>query len=184
MEAVFGEKLSAFKFPDAGKIQGNFPDLTAKAERPLGFPTMSQLVTPKFPTHPNREFCRANRELFPAEQGKSLAESPADGIFGKERTDDREDLQNRWNQSIQLDQEPAIVVRKPGAATHLTPQNDQLMSECRILCLKPASRLEWRGQDGKDEAEQCKHYALTLGDSFNRSNADEVFGTHRSCSEP
>ena len=24
-------------------------------------------------------------------------------------TDDREDLQNRWNQSIQLDQEPAIV---------------------------------------------------------------------------
>ena len=27
-------------------------------------------------------------------------------------------------------------------------------------------RLEWRGQDGQDEAEQCKHGALTLGDSF------------------
>jgi hypothetical protein len=37
---------------------------------------------------------------------------------------------------------------------NLTPQYDQLTSECRILCLKPALRLEWRGQDGQDEAEQ------------------------------
>jgi hypothetical protein len=70
------------------------------------------------------------------------------------------------------------IVRKPGPARHLTPQNDQLMSERRVLCFKPALRLEWRGQDGQDEAEQCKHYALTLGDSFSRSNADGVFGTH------
>jgi hypothetical protein len=54
-----------------GKIQGNFGDLAAKARRRLSFPTISQLVTPKFPTHPNREFSGANRELFPAEQGKS-----------------------------------------------------------------------------------------------------------------
>ena len=52
------------------------------------------------------------------------------------------------------------------------------MSECRIFRLKPAPRLEWRGQDSQDEAEQCKHCALTLGDSFSRSNVDEVFGTH------
>jgi len=58
-------------------------------------------------------------------------------------------------------------------------QNDQLMSERRILCFKSAPRLGWRGQDGQDEAEQCKHCALTLGDSFSRSNADGVFGTHR-----
>ena len=56
----------------SGKIQGNFADLTAKAGRRLDFPTISQLVTPKFPTHPNREFSGANRELFPAEQGKNL----------------------------------------------------------------------------------------------------------------
>ena len=68
-----------------GKIQGNFADLAAKAGRRLGFPTISQPLTPKFPTHQNREFCGANRELFPAEQGKSLAKSPADGIFGKDR---------------------------------------------------------------------------------------------------
>jgi hypothetical protein len=80
--------------------------------------------------------------------------------------DDRDDLQNRWKPSIELDQEPAIVVRKPGAATHLTPQNDQLMSECCILCFKPALRLEWRGQHGQKEPDQCKHRALTLGDSF------------------
>src|SRR5665811_2034682 len=94
-------------------------------------------------------------------------------------TDDREDLHGRRKPSIQLDKEPAIIVRKSGPARHLTPQNNQLMSERRVLCFKPALRLEWRGQDGKDEAEQCKHYALTLGDSFSRSNADEVFGTHR-----
>jgi hypothetical protein len=33
------------------------------------------------------------------------------------------------------------------------------------------------GKHGQDEAEQCKHCVLTLGDSFSRSNADEVFGT-------
>ena len=47
-----------------GKIQGNFVDLAAKVGRRLSFPTITQLVTPKFPTHPNREFSGANRELF------------------------------------------------------------------------------------------------------------------------
>jgi hypothetical protein len=58
-------------------------------------------------------------------------------------TDDRDDLQDRRKPSIQLDKEHAIAVREPDSAAHLTPQNDQLMSECRILCLKPALRLEW-----------------------------------------
>jgi hypothetical protein len=39
------------------------------------------------------------------------------------------------------------------------------MPEYRILCLKPAFRLEWRGQNRKEEAEQREHRALTLGDS-------------------
>jgi type IV secretory pathway VirD2 relaxase len=82
------------------------------------------------------------------------------------RLDDREDLQNRRKPAIQLDKKPAVVVRQPDSALHLTPQNDQLMSENRILCLKSALRLEWRGQDGQDEAEQSEHGPLTLGDSF------------------
>jgi hypothetical protein len=65
-----------------------------------------------------------------------------------------------------LDKEPAVVVRQPDPALHLTPQNDQLMSENRILCLKPTLRLEWRGQNGQDEAKQSEHGPLTLGDSF------------------
>jgi RNA polymerase sigma-70 factor, ECF subfamily len=52
---------------------------------------------------------------------------------------------------IELDKEPAIVVCKLGPAAQLTPQNDQLMSECHVLCFKPALRLEWRGQDGQDD---------------------------------
>ena len=49
---------------------------------------------------------------------------------------------------------------------HLTPQNDQLMSENRILCLKSALRLEEQGQNGQDEAEQTRLGLQTLGDSF------------------
>src|SRR5450830_664558 len=44
-----------------------------------------------------------------------------------------------------------------------------MLSERRILCLKSDIRLEWRGQDGRDETEQGTHYPLTLGDSLSRS---------------
>jgi hypothetical protein len=37
----------------------------------------------------------------------------------------------------------AVAVRQPGSAPHFMAQNDQLMSERRVLCLKPALRLEW-----------------------------------------
>jgi hypothetical protein len=82
------------------------------------------------------------------------------------RLDDRDDLQNRQKPSIQLDQEPAVIVRQPDPAMHLAPQNDQLMSEHSILSLKSALRLEWRGQNGQDEPEQSEHDPQTLGDSF------------------
>jgi hypothetical protein len=53
--------------------------------------------------------------------------------------------------------EPAIVIRQPNLTVNLTPQNDQLMSERRVLCLKPTLRLEGRGQDGQaiPSANQC-----------------------------
>jgi hypothetical protein len=66
-------------------------------------------------------------------------------------TNDREDLQDRWKPTIEPDKEQAIVVREPNAAVQLTPQNDQLMSERRVLGFKPALRLEWRDQDGQCE---------------------------------
>jgi hypothetical protein len=68
--------------------------------------------------------------------------------------------------AIQPDKEPAIVVREWHPTPHLAPQNVQLMSEHRILCLKPALRLEWRDQDGQNEAEQRNHRPLTVSDSF------------------
>ena len=67
-------------------------------------------------------------------------------------TDESEDLHDRWKPTIQLDKEQAIVVREPDPAVQLTPQHDQLVSERRVLCFKPALRLEWRGQDGQDES--------------------------------
>jgi hypothetical protein len=82
-------------------------------------------------------------------------------------TDDRESsIENRRKPTIRLDQEPAVVVREPNLAPYLTPENDQLMSENRILCLKSAVRLEWQGQNGQDEAEQPEHGPQTLGDPF------------------
>ena len=85
--AVSSERVSADKFSllSGNIIQRNFADLAAKAGRRLGFPTISQLVTPKFPTHLNREFCGANRECFPHSREGRVVKSPADGIFGKDR---------------------------------------------------------------------------------------------------
>jgi hypothetical protein len=60
------------------------------------------------------------------------------------RLNDLDDLQNRRKPSIQLDKEPAIAVREPDPTLKLSPQNDQLMSQRRILCFKPALRLESR----------------------------------------
>jgi hypothetical protein len=81
-------------------------------------------------------------------------------------TNDREHLQDRWTPSIELDEKPAIIVREQDPTLQLTTQNAQLMPEYRILRFKPAPRLEWRDQDGQNEAEQRKHCALTVGDSL------------------
>ena len=52
-----------------------------------------------------------------------------------------------------------------GPSQQLSPQHDQLMSQRRILCLKPALGLEWRGQYDESKAQERKHRALTLCDS-------------------
>src|SRR5580704_3651584 len=60
--------------------------------------------------------------------------------------DDRENLQDRGNPAVELDKEPAIMVREPDATRQPAPQDNQLMSKHRVLSLKPQLRLEWRGQ--------------------------------------
>jgi hypothetical protein len=70
--------------------------------------------------------------------------------------------------AIQLDEEPAIMVREPDATMQPTLQDNQLMSKHRFLTFKPQLRLEWRGQDGQNETEQPDHSA-SLGDSTTSS---------------
>src|SRR5450631_4045630 len=82
--------------------------------------------------------------------------------------DDCENLQDRWKPAIQLDKEPAIMVREPDATMQPTLQDNQLMSKHRVLGFKPQLRLEWRGQDGQNETEQPDHPA-SLGDFFTSS---------------
>src|SRR5258705_13917110 len=83
------------------------------------------------------------------------------------RLDNRNDRQDRWKPSIHLDEETAVVVGKLGSTPHLAPQDDQLMSEHRILRLKPALRLERRGQHGQNKPNQRDHRA-SLADSVTR----------------
>src|ERR1700723_539593 len=79
--------------------------------------------------------------------------------------DDCENLQDRRKPAIQLDQEPAIMVRESDATRQPTLQDNQLMSKHRVLSFKPQLRLEWRGQDGQNETKQPDHSA-SLGDSI------------------
>ena len=53
-------------------------------------------------------------------------------------TDDRDGLEDRWKPSIQHNQEQAIPIRELAATAHPPLQHNQLMSECRVLCLKSA----------------------------------------------
>jgi Pyridoxamine 5'-phosphate oxidase len=55
--------------------------------------------------------------------------------------DDRENLQDCRKPAIQLDKEPAIMVREPNATTR-PAQDNQLMSKHRVLRFKPQLRLE------------------------------------------
>src|SRR5712671_1428236 len=82
--------------------------------------------------------------------------------------DNCENLQDCWKPAIQLDKEPAIMVREPDATMQPAPQDNQLMSKHRVLSFKPQLRLEGRGQYGQDETEQPDHSA-SLGDSITSS---------------
>jgi hypothetical protein len=61
-------------------------------------------------------------------------------------TDDGDDLQHQRKPSIQLDKEEAIAVAQADAASHLPPQNNQLISERGVLCLKSTPRLQRRSE--------------------------------------
>jgi hypothetical protein len=80
------------------------------------------------------------------------------------RLDNRYDLQDRWKPSIHLDEEPAVVVGSLSSTPNPALQDDQLMSEHRILRLKPALRLERRGPHGQNKPDQRDHRA-NLADS-------------------
>src|ERR1700686_5297024 len=137
-----------------------------------------------FYAHPPDQPAEIRLDLWPPSSGTRLPtpiEGKADPIPTSQRlgTDDRESLQDRWEPAIELNEKPAIAVRQLGPPPHLTPQDNQLMSERRILCLKPALRLEWRSQNGQYKVGQRDHCA-NLPDSI----AQELgirFSVHTGC---
>ena len=91
------------------------------------------------------------------------SESRPDANPRASRADDCENLQDLWKPAIRLDQEPAIMVRKPDATMQPAPQDNQLMSKYRVLSFQSQLRFEWRGQRGQSETEEPDHSA-SLGD--------------------
>jgi hypothetical protein len=71
--------------------------------------------------------------------------------------DDRDGLEDRWKPSIQLDQEQAISIRELDTTANPPLQNNQLISERSVLCLKSTLRLDRRGEEGQAKAEQGDH---------------------------
>jgi hypothetical protein len=68
----------------------------------------------------------------------------------------------------ELEQFAVNAWRTPKRILHAYPPDIQLMSKHRVLSFRPQLRLEWRGQDGQNEAEQPDHSA-SLGDSITSS---------------
>jgi len=57
--------------------------------------------------------------------------------------DDCNDVEDRGEPSIELNEKPTISVRKSDATAQLALQHSQLLSERCILGFKPALGLEW-----------------------------------------
>ena len=89
---------------------------------------------------------------------------PTHQRFGSNNHENRKD---RREPAIELDEEPAVIVREASPAFQFAKQDDQLMSKHSILSLKPDVRLEWRGQHDQNEANQRDH-RVNLADSIVR----------------
>jgi hypothetical protein len=72
-------------------------------------------------------------------------------------SDDSDGPEDRWEPSIQQDQEQAIPICELDATPHPALQHNQLMTERRVLGLKSALRLERRDGQGQEEAEERDH---------------------------
>src|ERR1700730_4708203 len=136
---------------------------------------MNTRCSPKriFDAHPPDQRAQLRLDLWPPSPWARLP-TPVAPKAGPMPTherlgpDDCENLQDCWKPAIQLDKEPAIMVRQPDATMRPAPQDIQLMSKHRVLGFKPPLRLERRGQDGQNETEQPDHSA-SLGDSITSS---------------
>jgi hypothetical protein len=96
--------------------------------------------------HPPDQSAQLHADLRPSSQPAGLQTPivtkpglmPAHERLG---TDHGDDPEHRRKPSIQLDKDQAIGVAEADTPCHLSPQHNQLISERRILCFKPALRL-------------------------------------------
>ena len=107
-----------------------------------------------FRAHPPDQCAQICGDLWPASKGAGFpppvpTEAGPMPTYESLGPDDRDGLEDQRKPSIQRDQEQAIPIRELDATAHPPLQHNQLMSECRVLCLKSALRLERRGEQGQ-----------------------------------
>jgi len=106
---------------------------------------MDARCTPQriFRAHPPYQRAQIRGDLRPTSKGTGFptpvaakaGPMPAHQGLGP---DDRDGSEDRWEPSIQLDQEQAIPICEFDATPHPPSQHNQLVSERRVLCFKPA----------------------------------------------
>jgi hypothetical protein len=115
-----------------------------------------------FRAHPPDQRAQIRGDLRPASKGAGFP-TPVPTEAGPMPThqglgpDDHDGPEDRWEPSIQLDQEQTIPICELDTTPHPPLQHNQLMTERRVLCLKSALRLERRGEQGQEKAEQSDH---------------------------
>jgi hypothetical protein len=94
------------------------------------------------------------RSRFPAPIPAETGTMPTHEGLGP---NDGDRFQDRWKPSIQLDEKQPIAISELDSTLHLPPQYSQLMPERGVLRVKSALRLERRGEQRKQEAQQRDH---------------------------
>lgn len=90
--------------------------------------------------------------------------------------DDREDLEDRRKQPVELHEEPTVAIGQLRPAVGLPPQDDELLSKRRVFRFKAALRLEQRRYHREQELDQRDHVASLA--NFGASSTWMRFSAH------
>ena len=93
------------------------------------------------------------------------------------RAHDGDGLEDRRKYAIQQDEEEAVAIGELDATAYFALQQDELLPQSGILCLKPTPGLEQSGNEMPEEDDQRDHRADDRR-FCHQINPDEICGRH------